>query len=119
VTKAAFVILADTGSMGGLGRVVNALEAAKEFVETPGDHVYIIFDGAGTKWVPELKDEAHDYHHLYAAVEEVVRVCDYCADVFDVEDAITEGQRVSSLAEYDGHPSIRSLVDDDFEIITY
>jgi hypothetical protein len=118
VNKVAFVILADTESKGDLGRVVNALEAAREFVEADDD-VHVIFDGAGTKWVPELREESHDYHDLYAAVEEEVSVCEYCADVFDVEDAITEANRVSALAEYDGHPSIRSLLGDDYEIITY
>jgi len=48
MAKAAIVILADTESKEGLGRVANTLTAAKEFREE--DHeVTIVFDGAGTK----------------------------------------------------------------------
>ena len=50
--KAAIVVLADTESHGDLGRLVNALEAVKEFKEA-GDDVQLIFDGAGTKWIAE------------------------------------------------------------------
>jgi len=37
-----------------------------EFAETDGDEVELIFDGAGTQWVPEPEDEDHDYHDVYA-----------------------------------------------------
>ena len=48
--KAAIVVLADTETKEGLGRVANALTSAKEFKEE--DHeVTVIFDGAGTRWV--------------------------------------------------------------------
>lgn len=46
--KAAIVVLADTETHEGLGRVVNALEAVKEFQDA-GEDVQLIFDGAGTK----------------------------------------------------------------------
>jgi len=116
--KVAIVILAGPGSKSALGRLVNALEAAREFVEAD-DEVEVIFDGAGTQWVPVLDDPDHDYHHLYAAVRDSVSVCEYCADTFEVADAIAEAERVALLSEFEGHPSIRSLVADDYEIITY
>jgi hypothetical protein len=47
MAKAAIVVLAGTESHADLGRVTNALEAAKEFEEA-GDDVEVIFDGAGT-----------------------------------------------------------------------
>ncbi|MFB6176332.1 MAG: hypothetical protein ABEI99_04165 [Halobaculum sp.] len=119
MAKAAFVILSGAdGSATSIGNVVNALEGAKEFVETDGDEVEVIFDGAGTQWIPELEDESHDYHDLYAAVRDEVSVCDYCADAFDVSEAVDEAG-LARLADYDGHPSIRSLVDDDYEILTF
>lgn len=117
MSKAAFISLAGTDRPSDLGRAVNALEGAKEFVEN-GDEVEVIFDGAGTQWIAELPDEDHDYHELFAAVEEHVSVCDYCASSYEVDDAVEEAD-VSRLAEYDGHPSVRSLVDDDYEIITF
>ena len=51
--KVAIVVLADTDTHEGLGRVVNAMEAVKEFKDAHDD-VQLIFDGAGPKWIPEL-----------------------------------------------------------------
>ncbi len=117
VVKAAIVVLAGTESHADLGRVVNALEAAKEFKDE-GDDVTVIFDGAGTQWVPELEDESHDAHPLYKTLEDHVQVCDYCAGAFHVGDEVDESG-AERIAEYDGHPSIRSLVADGYEVITF
>lgn len=115
--KAAIVVLAGTETPDGLGRIVNAMEATKEFHDA-GDDVELILDGAGVQWVPELEDESHDYHHLYAAVREEVSVCDYCSSAFDVDTAVDDAG-LERLGEYDGHPSIRSLVADGYEIVTF
>ena len=117
MTKAAVVILAENESHADYGRLANALEAAKEFAEND-DELEVIFDGAGVQWIPELEAESSDYHGLYAAVREHVSVCDYCASAFEVSEAV-DAAGLERLAEYDGHPSIRSLVDDDYEIITF
>ena len=118
MTNAAIVILAGTESHADTGRLVNGLEAAKEFAETDGDEVEVIFDGAGTEWIPELEDEDSDYHELYRAVSDDAAVCDFCAGAFGVDDAVDDAG-VVRLDDHDGHPSIRSLVDDDYEIITF
>ncbi len=114
---AAIVVLAGTDSPSDLGRVVNALQTAREFAEA-GDDVTVVFDGAGTQWIPELDDENHDYHALYAAVEPHVRACEYCAGVYGVE-ATVEDTGASLVAAFDGHPSVRSFVEDGYEVITY
>ena len=118
MAKAAIVILAGHESHADTGRLVNGLEAAKEFAETDGDDVKVIFDGAGTEWIPELEAEDSDYHELYEAVRDEVAVCDYCASAFGVGDAVAAAD-LTTLDDYDGHPSIRSLVADDYEIITF
>ncbi|MES3516253.1 MAG: DsrE family protein [Natronomonas sp.] len=118
MAKAAVVILADTESHADFGRLANGLETAKEFAETEGDEVELIFDGAGTKWIPKLEDPDSDYHELYQAVRESTSACDYCANAFGVEEAVSDAG-VSLVGDFEGHPSIRSLVDDDYEIITY
>jgi hypothetical protein len=43
------------------------LEAAKELKEG-NDDVRVVFDGAGTAWVPELAKKERKAHGLYAAV---------------------------------------------------
>jgi len=118
MAKAAIVILAGTDGHENAGRVFNGLEAAKEFAENDDDEVELIFDGAGTQWIPELEDEDHDYHELYRSVKDDAAACDYCSGAFGVEDAVADSG-VVTLDDYDGHPSIRSLVDDDYEIITF
>ena len=118
MTKAAIVILAGTDGHADTGRLVNGLQAAKEFAENDGDDLELIFDGAATRWIPELEDEDHDYHALYAALRDEVAVCNYCAGAFGVDDAV-EDAGVDRLDGYEGHPSIRSLVDDGYEIITF
>jgi len=118
MTKAAVVILAGTESHADKGRLVNGLETAKEFANAADDEVELIFDGAGTQWVPELEDEDSDYHELYQAVQGDAAVCDFCAGAFGVEDAVDEAG-VVTLDEHDGHPSVRSLVGDDYEVITF
>lgn len=118
MTKAAVVILAGTESHADTGRLVNGLETAKEFVETEGDDVKLIFDGAGTQWIPELEDEDNDYRELYRAVQNDTSVCDFCAGAFGVGDAVDDAD-VVQLDDHDGHPSIRSIVSDDYEVITF
>lgn len=117
MTDAAIVVLAGIESPADLGRVVNALQTVTEFDEE-GDDVSLIFDGAGTQWVRELEDEDHDYHALYAQVSHLAEVCDYCAGAYGVDEAVEESD-AGRIDDYEGHPSIRSLVDDGAEIVTF
>lgn len=98
--------------------VVNGLEAAKEFAENENDELELIFEGAGTERIPELEDENNDYHELYQSGRNDSSVCDFCAGAFGVEDTVSDSGLVT-LDEHDGHPSIRSLVDSDYEIIAF
>jgi hypothetical protein len=118
MSKAAVVILAGSESHGDTGRLVNGLETAKEFAETEGDEVQLIFDGAGTQWIPELEDPESDYHELYQAVRDDAAACEFCSGAFGVSDAV-EDAGVVTLDDHDGHPSIRSLVGDEYDVITF
>jgi hypothetical protein len=118
VANAAIVILADVESHADHGRLANGLETAKEFAETEGDKVTVIFDGAGTQWVPRLVDPDGDYHELYESISDHAAVCEYCAGAFDVADDV-EATDVETRDEFEGHPSLRSLVADGYEIITF
>lgn len=118
MVDAAIFILAGTESHSDTGRLVNGLEAAREFAETPGDDLALIFDGAGTQWIAELEDEDHEYHDLYRQVHDEVAVCDYCAGAFEVDDAVDDAG-VVRIDENEGHPSVRALVDDGYEVITF
>ena len=116
--KAATIVFADTDSAEGLGRVVNALTTAKEFKEA-GDEARVIFDGAGTKWVAELSPEGHKYHGLFEEVRDLVDgACAYCAEAFGVKEEV-EQTGVELLGDYEGHPSIRSLIGEGYEVVTF
>ncbi len=115
--KVAILVLADTESHADLGRLTNALQTAAEF-DDAGDDVRVIFDGAGTGWVPELEDESHPAHPLYRSLKDAVDVCEYCAGAFDVA-ADVESSDVEMVAENDGHPSVRSLVVEGYDVITF
>ena len=119
MAKAAVIIIAGTEGHANVGRLVNGLETAKEFAETDGDEVELIFDGAGTKWVVELSDEDHDAHGLYKAVEDHIDgACKFCAKAFGVINEIRKTD-VELLAEYDDHPSLRNLIVDGYDVITF
>lgn len=116
--KAAIVVLADVETHGDLGRVVNALVATKEFKEA-GDEVRLIFDGAATQWPGILADSGHKSHKLYESVRDVVAgACGFCAGAFHAEESAKQAD-VHLLHEYEGHPSIRGLVNDGFQVITF
>lgn len=118
MTKAAIVVLADTESKEGLGRTSNALTSAQEFKEA-GDEVTLVFDGAGTKWIPELSDPDHKYNRNFESMkDEISGACNYCANAFGVKDEVQESG-VTLLGDYKGHPSLQTLVSDGYQVITF
>lgn len=118
MAKVGIVVLADAETHGDMGRMSNALTAAGEFKEA-GEEVTIIFDGAGTRWVPKLTDEDHMLHEPFEAVKDVVSgACHYCAGAFHVREDIEETD-VPLLQEYSGHPSLQKLVSQGYQVITF
>ncbi len=118
MAAAAMLILAGTEARADLGRVVNALQISRELDEA-GDDATIIFDGAGTQWVPALSDEEHKYHRLYEQTKHLVSgACSYCAGAYGVKVAI-EGTEVELLSEFEGHPSVRKLISNGYQILTF
>jgi len=118
VEKVAILVLADTETHADMGRVANALQTTKELKEA-GDNVIMIFDGAGTKWVRELAGDGNPLSPLFEQVKDkLVGACSYCAGAFDAkEDVRSFG--VSLLDEYEGHPSLRRLISEGYQIITF
>jgi hypothetical protein len=118
MTKVAFVVLADTETREGLGRTVNAMIGTKEFKDA-GDEVRLIFDGAATKWVGELAKPDHRYHELFEEVRDrVAGACGYCAQAYGAEQDVHR-EEIALLDEYEHHPSLRRLVADGFQILTF
>lgn len=118
MAKVAIVLLADTETPGDMGRMANALTAAREFKQG-GDEVTIIFDGAGTKWVAELSSSDHRYHRVFDEVRDRIGgACAYCSRAYGVKDAVEEAG-VPLLRDFADHPSLKRLVDDGYQVITF
>ncbi len=115
--KVAFIILAAGDTHESLGRVVNALMGAFEYVEL-GETVQIVFDGAGTQAAAELARDDHKYHELFEKVRAAVAVCSYCAEAYKMTDKIKEAN-LPLVDEFKGHPSYRKLVESGFQILTF
>lgn len=114
------LVLVMTGSEthADSGRMVNAMEIAKEFKEA-GDEVKIVFDGGGTTWIPKLEDPEHRRHKLWNSVKDVVDgACSFCAFAFGVKDEV-EAAGITLLDDYDNHPSVRGYVVDGYQVITF
>ena len=117
MTKLAVMLLADTDTPEDAGRMANALITAKEAKEA-GDDIRVLLDGAGTKWAVELSSEAHKYHRLFEDVRDRTGACVYCARAYGVFDQL-DAAGVARLDEYKDHPSVRQLVVDGYQIITF
>jgi hypothetical protein len=116
--KVAIILLAAADTPEGTGRMANALTTAKEFHDA-GDEVALIFDGAGVTWIPPLTDPEHKYNKLYAGVRDAVRgACLYCSRAYGVKDEV-EAAGVPFLDDFRDHPSLRSLVGDGYQVITF
>lgn len=117
MVKAAILVLAGAEGYGG-ARVHNALEAAKEFKEA-GDDVKIIFDGAATQWIDKLSDPENRLYPLFDTVrDKVAGACAYCGGAFGTAESAS-ACGIDLMDEYEGHPSIRALVEQGYEIITF
>ena len=118
MSKAAIVLLADTETKEGLGRMSNALTSVREFKEE-GQEVTLIFDGAGTKWIGELSNPDHKYNGHFESVKgDIQGACAYCARAFGVKDEVQQSG-VELLGDFEGHPSLAKLVAQGYQVITF
>lgn len=118
MSKVAILVLAEEGSHESLGRIVNALEFAKELDEK--DHsVRIIFDGAGTTFIPALQDPEHKAHELYNTVEELIDgACKFCSKAFGVIKEVNNSN-IDLLDDYDDHPSLEKYIAQGYQVVTF
>jgi hypothetical protein len=115
-SKLAIFVFADTESKEGLGRIVNALETAKEF---RNDDAQLYFDGTGTKWPAVLAKEDHIAHKLYESVTgKVAGACSFCAAAFGATESIKKA-RIQLVDEFDDHISVKKLLSDGFHIMNF
>ncbi len=118
MTKIAVIILADTDTMEAMGRVSNAFMLIKEAAENKDDFK-LIFEGAGAKWIKELEKEDHKLHNLYKEVKPLITgVCSFCAQAFGAKSSVQK-VGIPLISEYNQHPSLRKLVVEGYQVITF
>jgi hypothetical protein len=118
------VVLSDpSGGDEAIGRVFNALAAAKDFAET-GNGVTVLFQGAGTRWAGVLADPTHPLHALYATVRpNIAGASDACATFFGARDGV-DAAGLDAVAEnhidgVGGLPSLAALVAGGYAVLTF
>lgn len=114
------LIILQAGKEGyeGLARAYHALLYCKDFCEH-GACAKLVFDGAGTEWVPELMKPEHKLHPLFKEVQAkgmIDAVCDSCAGGFGAKDAAQKGG-LPMKSESHGHPSIARYALEGYRII--
>jgi hypothetical protein len=97
-------------------------------VQGADEEVTVVFTGAGTRWVAEFSDPDHWLRRAFDLVhqqglldlvqDQVAGVCKACAVSFGVRDEV-EASGMPLLSEYKGHQSLRKLVRDGYEPITF
>ncbi|MCF8303874.1 MAG: hypothetical protein K9I94_11410 [Bacteroidales bacterium] len=118
MNKIAVLVLADSQTHGDMGRIVNALEVAKEFKDG-GDEVQIIFDGAGTTWIGKIADPDNQMNPLYEGLKDNIKgACGFCSNAFGVKQQVIKAG-IPLLEDYDGHPSIKEVVDAGYQVISF
>lgn len=84
-----------------------------------GDDVVIVFDGGGTATLAEVIRPEHDLHRAWKKAAAALRgACDYCAKAYEVHAALVAAG-VPMLKDDHGHASLRALLNEGRQIITF
>jgi hypothetical protein len=84
-----------------------------------GDDVTLVFDGGGSATLAAVLDPKHDLHRAWTRASAALRgVCGYCAKAYGVADAL-KAAGVTFLTEDHGHASLRDLLSEGRQIITF
>jgi hypothetical protein len=84
-----------------------------------GDDVTLVFDGGGSATLAAVLDPKHDLHRAWTRAAPALRgVCGYCAKAYGVSDAL-KAAGVTFLTEDHGHASLRDLLGEGHQIVTF
>ena len=115
--KVALVIFSNLEGAGNAA-VYRALGTAKEFKDA-GDDVKIVFDGSGVEAAAAVSQEGNQLNGAYKPVADtVLGACGFCVKAHKVADEI-EAAGIPLLTDNHGHASLRNLVVDGYQVITF
>jgi hypothetical protein len=95
-----------------------ALMTAREMKDA-GDDVVLVFDGTGTETLASYLKPGQKPGALIESVRDrILGACGYCAQAHGVKDALVAAG-IPLLTDYKGHASLRKLMLDGYQIITF
>lgn len=84
-----------------------------------GDDVVIVFDGGGTATLAEVIRPESEIHRAWKRAAPALRgACDYCAKAYEVHAALVAAG-IPMLKDDHGHASLRALLNEGRQIITF
>jgi hypothetical protein len=99
-------------------RAYRAMGFAAELLEA-GDDVTIVFDGGGVETLAVVLNPSHDLHRSWRKVSSaLLGACDYCAKAYGVHETLRLAG-VPMLKQHRGHASLRDLLLEGRQIITF
>lgn len=83
------------------------------------DDVSIVFDGGGTATLAAVLAPGHDLHHAWKLAAPALRgACSFCAKSYGVREQLATAG-IPLLAEDHGHASLRQLLAEGRQIVTF
>ncbi|GAA3643934.1 hypothetical protein GCM10022200_29890 [Microbacterium awajiense] len=103
---------------GDTARIYRGLKTAAEFANA-GDDVVVLFDGSGVEALAAVSDPGNPMNGLIDGIRPtVIGACKFCAISHKVRDDI-ERAGWPLVASNGGEASIRDLVNDGRQVLTY
>lgn len=115
--KIAIVIYSNTTTEAH-SRAYRAFGFAAELMAA-GDDVAIVFDGGGSATLAAVLDPKHDLHRAWRKVATaLLGACGYCARAYGVQETLIAAG-IPMLTQDHGHASLRALLTEGRQIITF
>jgi NAD(P)-dependent dehydrogenase (short-subunit alcohol dehydrogenase family) len=101
-----------------LARAYRGLLTAREFLDA-GDDVVVVYDGSGVDTLAAAVAPDHSLHRLVEGLRAHTRgACRFCARAHGVE-ATLSANGWTLLGDYQGHASVRDLVVDGYQLLSF
>ncbi|WP_454853620.1 sulfur reduction protein DsrE [Promicromonospora soli] len=117
-TRARIAVVIYEDAAKDLARAYRGVMTAVEFLDA-GDDVTVVYDGSGVDTLAAASAPDHQLHPLVEKLRPVTRgACAFCVKAHGVGDAVTTGGW-PLLEEYKRHASVRNLVVEGYQVLSF
>lgn len=117
-TKPRIAVVIYEDAAKDLARAYRGLMTATEFLEA-GDDVTVVYDGSGVDTLAAAQSTDHQLHRIVEKLRpSTLGACEFCAKAHGVIEPITAANW-TLLSDHKGHASIRRLVVEGYQVITF